>query len=289
MHTIHMSRLRYTNFAVVGAGELGNYIVEQLAKDKAAGIVKEVVVLTRQGSKSTVPGGAKVIRVDYSNEASIAHALTGVDAVISTISVDSLDVQEKIAAAAKEAGVRLFVPSEFGGVTEGKTEGESGAKANVQSQLKALKIPYAIFYTGPFADYIWSSFFNLDVTSGKVCVGGDGNKQNSFTSRPDIARYVSHVLTHLPSEQLKDRTFTIAGDNKSFNEIFKEYEEKTGKKLQVNYIPVSELDGKLAANPDDFPTVAHKYWATCGPFQRTDNHLHPDWNPSPAIHNLPVV
>jgi hypothetical protein len=57
-------------------------------------------------------------------------------------------------------------------------------------------------------------FVNLDVTSGKVSVGGDGNKQISFTSRPDIARYVSYVLTHLPPEQLKNRTFTIAGDNK---------------------------------------------------------------------------
>ena len=38
----------YTKFAVVGAGALGNYIVQQLLKDKAAGIVKEVVVLTRE-------------------------------------------------------------------------------------------------------------------------------------------------------------------------------------------------------------------------------------------------
>jgi pyrroline-5-carboxylate reductase len=38
----------YTNFAVVGAGNIGTYIIEQLLKDKAAGIVKEVVVLTRQ-------------------------------------------------------------------------------------------------------------------------------------------------------------------------------------------------------------------------------------------------
>ena len=38
----------YTNFAVIGAGSLGNYIVEQLLKDKAAGVIKEVVLLTRQ-------------------------------------------------------------------------------------------------------------------------------------------------------------------------------------------------------------------------------------------------
>jgi len=38
----------YTNFAVVGAGTLGIYIVQQLLNDKAAGIIQEVVVLTRQ-------------------------------------------------------------------------------------------------------------------------------------------------------------------------------------------------------------------------------------------------
>jgi len=280
---------RYTNFAVVGAGTLGTYIVQQLLKDKAAGIVKEVVVLTRQGSKTTVQGSAKVIQVDYSNEASIKHALTGVDVVISTISGEALGVQGKIAEAAKATDVKLFVPSDFGNITEGETEGLFGAKANIQSQLKALGLPYAVFYTGPFADYIWASFLHLDVTSGKVSVGGDGNKTITFTSRPDIARYVSYVLTHLPPDQLKNRAFTIAGDNKSFNELFKAYEEKTGKKLEVTYIPVSELDSRLAANPEDFPIVLHKFWATAGPFERTDNHLYPDWNPSPVIECVPVA
>jgi hypothetical protein len=47
-----------------------------------------------------------------------------------------------------------------------------------------------------------------------VSIGGNGSNQISFTSRTDIARYVSYVLTHLPAEQLKNRAFTIAGDNK---------------------------------------------------------------------------
>ncbi|KAF8490945.1 NAD-P-binding protein [Russula emetica] len=302
---------RYTIFAVVGAGTLGNYIVQQLLKDKAAGIVKEVVVLTRQvwyssnncvirdiaeyswldtkGSKTTVQGDAKVVQVDYTNDESIKRAVTGVEVVISTISWEALDVQGKIAAAAKEAGVKLFIPSDFGNVTEGETEGIFGAKANIQSQLKTLGLPYVVFYTGPFADYIWAPFINLDVTSGKVAIGGDGNKQISFTSRPDIARYVSYVLTHLPPEQLKNRAFTIAGDNKSFNEIFKAYEEKTGKKLQVTNVPISELDARIAANPLDVPAVLHKLWATAGPFPRTDNDLYPGWNPSPVIDDVPVA
>jgi hypothetical protein len=47
-----------------------------------------------------------------------------------------------------------------------------------------------------------------------VSVGGDGNKKITFTARPDVARYITYVLTHLPVEQLKNRAFTIAGDNK---------------------------------------------------------------------------
>ena len=111
-----------------------------------------------KGSDTTVQGDAKVIRVDYNNEASIKNALTGVDVVISTVPITALDVQENIAAAAKEVDVKLFVPSEYGGVTEGTTEGVSGAKANIQSKLKYLCMPYAAFYTGPWADYIWKTY-----------------------------------------------------------------------------------------------------------------------------------
>ena len=111
-----------------------------------------------KGSKATVQGDAEVIQVDYSDKASIKYALTGVDVVISTVPIPALDVQEKIAAAAKEADVKLFVPSEYGGITEGETEGAAGAKANIQGKLKALGIPYAIFYTGTWADFAWVSY-----------------------------------------------------------------------------------------------------------------------------------
>jgi len=242
-----------------------------------------------KGSKTTVQGDAKVIQVDYNDKASIKYALTGVDVVIGTVPLTALDVQEKIAVAAKEVDVKLFVPSEYGGLTEGTKEGVAGAKANIQRQLRALGMPYAAFYTGPWADYAWKSAYYLDVPSGKVSVGGDGNKPITFTSRVDVARYMTYVLTHLPAEQLKNRSFAIAGDNKSFNEIFKAYEERTGKKLQVTHIPVSELDARLAANPKDFPAYLHKFWATAGPFQQTENHLYPDWNPSPVIDHVPVA
>jgi hypothetical protein len=80
------------------------------------------------GSKTTVQGDAKVIPVDYSNDASIKHALTGVGVVISTISGTAVDVQGKIAAAAKEGHVKLFVPSEFAGYRKERPRGYSGQR-----------------------------------------------------------------------------------------------------------------------------------------------------------------
>lgn len=98
-----------------------------------------------------------MISVDYNNHQSIKDALVGVDVVICTVAIPALKVQEEIVKAAKDARVKLFVPSEFGGTTEGETEGFFGEKASIQDQLKALNLPYAVFYTGSFSDYIWNS------------------------------------------------------------------------------------------------------------------------------------
>ena len=77
--------------------------------------------------------------------------------------------------------------------------------------------------------------------------------------------------------------------NQPFNEIFRAYEAKTGKKLEVTYVPVSELDARLAANPQDHASFLHKVGATVGPFLQTDNHLYPDWKPTSVLDNIPVA
>ena len=77
--------------------------------------------------------------------------------------------------------------------------------------------------------------------------------------------------------------------NQSFNEIFKEYEAKSGKRLEVTYIPVSDLDERLAANPQEVAAALHKFLATVGPFLQTDNDLYPDWNPTSVLDNIPIT
>lgn len=96
-----------------------------------------------------------MIQVDYSKDDSIKQALAGVHVVISTIQPQAIDVQTKVAAAGKEVGVQLFCPSEFGGISENETEGIFAAKAAMQERLKAMGVPYAAFYNGPFSDMTW--------------------------------------------------------------------------------------------------------------------------------------
>lgn len=62
------------------------------------------------------------------------------------------------------------------------------------------------------SDIACSSSFNFDFKNGKVSFGGSGNEPISWTTLPDIGRFVAHVLTALPTEELKGRTFRIEGD-----------------------------------------------------------------------------
>lgn len=111
----------YTSFAVVGAGFLGTPIIKALLKQNAS-----VLVLTRSLDKA-VPEGAKVVAVDYNDIPLVTRTLRehAVEVVISTLNPadTGLPSQNKIADAAKQAGVKLFAPSEFGGPTAGVQSG----------------------------------------------------------------------------------------------------------------------------------------------------------------------
>ena len=71
----------YTKFAVAGAGAIGSYIVQQLLKDKAAGIIEEVVVLSR--------------RVKHPSDEYIIHDVLSVPLVVLSAPRTSLKVMPR--------------------------------------------------------------------------------------------------------------------------------------------------------------------------------------------------
>jgi uncharacterized protein YbjT (DUF2867 family) len=278
----------FKNFAIVGAGNVGSFVVEELLKQKAAGRINEISIVSRPASrdkeqnKSFSAQGVRIASAEYTDVPALTAALAGTHVVISTISLFAIDAQVPIAEAAKAAGAKLFLPSEFGGPTD-NLQGVFGAKGALHAKLREVGPPQLLVYTGPFSDYSWGPLVNLDIKSGKVAVGGDGNAPVTWTTRGDIARFLAYVLVHSPGSRLQNQVLRLEGDRVSFNEVFRVYEERTGTKLDVTYRSVESLRARFAENAYDFDAYLHLIWATDGLVGEPDNGLFPEWNPTKVV------
>ncbi|KAJ7027890.1 hypothetical protein C8F04DRAFT_1189093 [Mycena alexandri] len=223
----------YNSFAVVGGGTVGIPIVNALAAKNVS-----VVLLSRPGSSAkTVPSGVTVVQVDTSDAAAVGAVLKEhkVDVVLSTVTTLAASGQKPLVDGAKQAGVKLFVPSEYGMPTDGQTEGPLGAKNEIAAYLKTVGIPSArifvrperivlhdvpganklLIQTGHFTEFIpWLTAY---ADTKKIQVVGKGEAPVSFTAVPDIAGFVAHILTTLPPSELENRIFRLEGERISLN------------------------------------------------------------------------
>ena len=105
-----------------------------------------------------VTQGANAVQVAYDDPESLKSALVGVEVVVSALSIGALSAQAQVplAEAAKAAGVQLFVPSEYGANTEEVKEGFFLGKAALHTKLQEIGLPYTLFFTGTFPDFVFS-------------------------------------------------------------------------------------------------------------------------------------
>ncbi|KAJ7027887.1 hypothetical protein C8F04DRAFT_1120976 [Mycena alexandri] len=193
----------YNSFAVVGGGTVGIPIINALAAKNVS-----VVLLSRP-----------IIRKNLdTNDAGAVGAVLKehkVDVVLSTVTTLAASGQKPLVDGAKEAGVKLFVPSEYGMPTDGQTEGPLGAKNEIAAYLKTVGIPSARIFTGLFTEFIpWLTAY---ADTKKIQVVGEGEAPVSFTAVPDIAGFVAHILTTLPPSELENRIFRLEGERISLN------------------------------------------------------------------------
>jgi saccharopine dehydrogenase-like NADP-dependent oxidoreductase len=98
---------------VVGAGgtNIGHHIAKALLEDSSF----ELSILSRAGSKSTYPSNAKVITIpDTPTHDDYVKALQGQDAIVSGLGFEGKPTEKALIDAAIEAGVKRFLPSEYG-------------------------------------------------------------------------------------------------------------------------------------------------------------------------------
>ncbi|BGP39396.1 hypothetical protein JCM10449v2_003334 [Rhodotorula kratochvilovae] len=273
--------------ALAGAGNLGAFLVEELV---AAGL--QTTVLTRAGSNKSFPSGAIVKEVDYTSPASLAAALTGIDAVVATLT--ALDAQAALIAAAAAAGVKLFVPSEFGNPSTGLTPEDHPAlygKRQAHDLVKEKGLPAVLVWTGPFPETTFNPAFDIDFAAGKATLFGTGGTPISWTTRRDVARFTAHhlsTLTALPPASSPE-ILRIEGSRASFLDVVAAFEalHPTRGKVEVAHIPLEEaraiardVEGDFVRSLLAYIRVKWEEGATVDEDGKTElsNGLWPEWS-----------
>ncbi|KAK7032190.1 hypothetical protein VNI00_013364 [Paramarasmius palmivorus] len=187
----------YKSFAIVGAGDIGTHVVNAFVS-----IGLHPVVLSRKSSSQpkNLPSSVTVAKVegyDAVDEVAGVFKEYNVEVVISTIGSSALEVEYALADAAKKAGVKLFVPSEFGFVTEGvsKVSNDKDSvliwKDKFAEHIREMGLPFARFFVGSFFGYVpWITAYE---ENGKVNIYGKGDQYVSFTDEADIAGYTGGI------------------------------------------------------------------------------------------------
>ncbi|KAJ6467447.1 hypothetical protein C8R45DRAFT_1171931 [Mycena sanguinolenta] len=225
----------YKSFAVVGAGKIGLPIVRALAAQNVS-----VVALSRpESATKEFPPGVQIAKVDLHDVAAISAVLKAhkVDVVLSTVPTSAAATQKPLVDAAKLAKVKLFAPSEYGMPSDGYSEGVQGEKNKLVEYLKTVGIPSTRFYTGMFLDTILPLVGYSE--NKKITIVGKGEAPVSLTSIPDIAGFVTYVLTTLPPSELENSIFRLEGDRLSLNDL--------ATQLKATVEHVDSIDG--AAGP----------------------------------------
>ncbi|XWW97549.1 hypothetical protein V2A60_005533 [Cordyceps javanica] len=189
------------NVTLVGAsGNVGALALEKLSASR-----HNVQVLRRTGSKSTLPPSVRVVDVDFASEEALTRALRGQDVVIVALPGDAAALQTTLADAAAAAGVRRFLPTEYGCNIENPRARRIPVfadKVKIEDHLRAKvaagsSLTYTFVYNGPFLDWGIQQQFLLDVAGYKPQLLDDGKAVFSSANIDTLARAFVAIVDRL--------------------------------------------------------------------------------------------
>ncbi|CAG8478904.1 8933_t:CDS:2 [Funneliformis mosseae] len=233
-----MSDSPFRNVTIVGAtGTLGYRIADAFLNDGSYNvkILRRKPENVNAKASSLTERGAKIVFADYSQKDELVKALKGTDVLVSTVKSNQdnnyhsfYEVQLPLLTAAKEAGVKRFIPSEFGSEYQGISHPFSDDKAKFRAEVEKSGLEYTIIFTGLFYEYLdWIGF---DIKKKKATFFTDPNLTISTTSLHDVGKY---TVESLKIPDARNARIRVAGATLSFNELLKKFEEASGSKWEV--------------------------------------------------------
>lgn len=228
--------------------------------------------------------------VDYNSVSSLAAALQGQDAVVSAVGLPGLQGQNLIIDAAVAAGVKRFLPSEFGSdLSNPKTSQLPIFSYKVATQIyveeKAAQNPdftYTLVRTGAFLDWGLEMAFLLDWKTGKPRIYDSGNQPFSTTTLASVGLAVVGVLSS--PDETKNRAVYVQDMQTSQNRILaiakKIAPEKKWELVQTSTVELKTAADEKIAKGDYSMGVLYEYLFPSifgegygGYMEKTDNEL----------------
>ena len=256
----HPISIMIIKVALIGAnGRLGPAILNTLL---SAGTFT-VTVLSRSSSKSTYPDLVHVAHIsDDPPFQEFVDVLRGQDALVVTFAGSNSDLQIRLADAAAQAGVKRFMPADFGSCDSSSPRALDlvpiyRAKQKVRQHLQHLVtsgsgLSWTSLVCGHFFDYGLKSGllgFDLNAHQARIFDGGDVKWSTTIIGR--IGAAVVRVLQC--EDETKNRMLYIQSFCISQNDALKSLERITGRDWQVTHMEseksIREIKGTLDKDP----------------------------------------
>ncbi|KAJ9636004.1 hypothetical protein H2204_005501 [Knufia peltigerae] len=242
---------------VGGSGLTGGEITRALLQSGF-----EVTVLSRaSSSNSKIPDGARSVKTDYSRE-SLAAAFQGQDAVVSAITTFFVGQQFTIIDAAIEAGVRRFIPSEYGVDTSDPAIAEIAPPAGTKNEIvaylqsKQATISWSAIIVGAFFDAILEvpGALGLNLAENTMTIFDGGDVEFEATNVDQIGRAVAAVLSPEHFDSTANQYVYVNSFTLTQNQMLHILQDLTGNKLEVKHAKKADMrkdsQEKIKSDPD---------------------------------------
>jgi nucleoside-diphosphate-sugar epimerase len=246
--------------AIFGAtGSLGTKVLDAVL---AAGEF-EVTVIKRQGSTSNTSGSqpVRVVEVqDGWNVEDLQPKLKGQDCVIVCLRIRGVEEHLRLADAAAAAGVKRFIPADFGSVDARSPYARElvklfDRKVAVREKLEALSAQSGNTFTwtslvvGHFFDWgLTNNFLHFNLAKKSAEILGDGTQKSSNSTTGQVAKAVVQILRK--PEETANRVLLIQSFCVSQLDILRSLEKATDTKWSVEYVDTEHFVAKHKALAD---------------------------------------
>lgn len=255
---------------VLGAGELGMAVLRALSGSAGRSGTATVSVLLRPATvESSDPAKqhelARIRQWGVAIEpgdvvawtsAQLAEVFSGFDAVISCVGFSAGEgTQLKLARAALAAGVRRFVPWQFGVdydvIGRGSPQDLFDEQLDVRDLLRSQSdTEWLIISTGMFTSFLFDpSFGVVDVPGRTVAALGSWDTAVTVTTPEDIGALTARILFAVP--RFANEVIYLAGDTLTYADLADLGEDVLGRKVDRVLRPLSSLIEESEHDPDD--------------------------------------